>query len=412
MMAPLSQVRTLAVRLVVSLVSLLWAAAAALADPPSPTEPWTEAIARAERRLMASDYARSSPEAARRTEEYLAGLVGAAWSRSAHALRLDRPSFSASGSEVVGLPGLFNPDNLYASALLDPKGHYVIRGRRGSHAQLTLQLTDAYPLVALGTHVQLIAPDALGIAPGERFEIVLGGPKRPGLWQPLDPRARSILVRQTFSDWSQTATTLSIERTDEGAVPSTDPPPRFALAAEYLDRATSLWVDGYLAQLQQLPVNTLPPPRPSANVGLEGQYSTSGRYAIDADTVLLITVDESDALYQGIQLGDPWFVTPDYVRHPSSLNRAQARADADGKLRFVLSLEDPGVPNWLDPAGSAEGFVFLRWQGLEGSLGAVSAERVPVAQLREHLPAETPVVTPAMRREELLARQRAPSLRR
>lgn len=35
------------------------------------------------------------------------------------------------------------------------------------------------------------------------------------------------------------------------------------LAADYLDRITSLWADGYLAQLQHLPENAFPPIRPS-----------------------------------------------------------------------------------------------------------------------------------------------------
>jgi hypothetical protein len=382
----------------------------ALADPPSPTRPWIDAIERAERKLMDSEYARSSPDAARRTEEYLAGLIGAAWSRAGQALRLDTPAFSMAGPEVVGLPGLFNPDTVYSSALLDPAGCYRIGGRRGSHAQLTLQLTDAYPLVALGQHVQLIDPDALGIRPGDTFEIQLGGPKGGDHWQPLDPRARSILVRQTFSDWDETGTSLWIERLDEPAMQAPDARSRYAVAAEYLDRATALWVDEYLVRLLRLPVNVLPPPAPSESVGLAGQRSVMGRYAIDTESALLITVEASDALYQGIQVGDRWFVTPDYVRHQSSLNRGQAVADADGKLRFVVSLVDPGVPNWLDPDGSAEGFVFLRWQGLLGPPGTVLAERVPLTALRERLPAATPHVTPAMRREALRVRQRAPSL--
>ncbi len=75
------------------------------------------------------------------------------------------------------------------------------------------------------------------------------------------------------------------------------------------------------------------------------------RYRLAPDEALLVTVERSDARYQGIQLGDPWFVTPNWIDHQASLTRAQAAVDADGRMRLVISLRDPGVANWLDPGG-------------------------------------------------------------
>ena len=103
--------------------------------------------------------------------------------------------------------------------------------------------------------------------------------------------------------------------------------------------------------------------------------------------------------------------TPDCVRHQVSLNQVQARADADGKLRYVVSASDPGVPNWLDTAGNSSGFVFLRWQGLPGPFGdadAPSAELVKLTDLRAKLPTDTPIVDATARAEQLAARRHAP----
>jgi hypothetical protein len=41
----------------------------------------------------------------------------------------------------------------------------------------------------------------------------------------------------------------------------------------------------------------------------------------------------------------------------SSTNGHYAKISSDGKFRAVISLEDPGVPNWLDPAGFKQGTI-------------------------------------------------------
>jgi hypothetical protein len=166
----------------------------------------------------------------------------------------------------------------------------------------------------------------------------------------------------------------------------------------------------YLAQLQ-LPLNTLPAPSESRD-GLKGQQSVMSRFRITADQALIITVRASDAAYQGIQLGDPWFVTPDWSLHQCSLNARQAWIDPDGMMRFVVSLRDPGVPNWLDPDDNAEGYLFMRWQGLNLPLATADAPRadlVPLSKLRRHLPRGTPVIDAAERARQI-ARRRVPPL--
>jgi hypothetical protein len=384
-------------------------AAPPLPEAESPSAPLRAAIVRAEAKLFASDAAQSGPIARQATEDYLAGLVGAAWDLAEDASLLVEPTF-ASDDGVAGRPGLFNPDNLYSNALLEPGGSYVIRGRRGTHTQLTLQVLDAYPLLALGKNRLVIDVDALGIRPGEEFELHLGGEQRGEHWFALADDARALIVRRTFSDWQrETPSELRIERLDRPALPA--PASRFARAAEYLDAMTDLWTGSFLLLVETLaPVNELRAPAPTRD-GLAGQFSTLARFELAEGEALLVTVPRSRASYQGVQLGDPWLVTPDCIRHPVSLNQAQARADADGKLRYVVSASDPGVPNWLDTAGNARGFVFLRWQGLPAPLAdadAPSAELVKLSELRTKLPPDTPQVDAAARADQLAARRYAP----
>jgi hypothetical protein len=380
-----------------------------LADADSPSAPLRAAIQRSEAKLFASEYANSSPAARQATEAYLGGLISAAWDLAEAETLLAEPTF-ATDVGVAGMPGLFNPDNLYSNALLEPGGSYRISGRRGTHLQLLLQVLDGYPLLVLGQSRLVIDTDDLDIEPGEDFEIFLGGGQRPGHWFSLAPDARALIVRRTFADWEhETSSELRIERLD--AAPFSAPTSRFARAAEYLDRMTELWTGSFMLRLKLVPTNSLRAPNATRD-GLVGQFSAMTHFELAPDEALLITAPRSAAKYQGVQVGDPWLVTPDFVRHQVSLNHTQAHADSDGKIRYVLAASDPGVPNWLDTAGNRAGYVFLRWQGLASPLGdadSPSAELVKLGQLRAKLPPDTPSVDAAARAQQLAARRHAPA---
>lgn len=395
-------------------VALVAAIAGCVSAPsPRPSVELEGAIARTRARLLAED-----PAWAAETEDFFGALVESAW-RVAHAARyLDAPEFQP-GRGIVGLPGLFNPDNRYTSALLDPNGAYRISGTRGTHALLSLQFLAGYPLVELSKGLDVIDLDAEGIAAGEEFDFWLGGDPAEapdGRWRPLPENARAVLARQTFDDWTrETPSRLQIERLDpHGRLP--DGPSHAALAADYLDQATALWADGYLAGLARLPENTMPPIRASGNEagGLSGQQGVIMRYRLAPGEALLVTLRKSTARYQSIQLGNRWFATQNPVRFQSSLSLAQAHADADGMLRFVISDEDPGVHNWLATAGAARGYLMIRWQGLTQPLDPTrppSARVVSLDALDAALPEDTRRVTPAERAEQLTARRALPALK-
>ncbi|SNT17812.1 hypothetical protein SAMN06295912_1535 [Sphingomonas laterariae] len=388
----------------------------AMAAPPTdPAAPLIAALAEVSTKLHSTPYASSSDVARRNTETYLAGLLTQAWGFAEQLNMIGTPYFSR-GATVEGLPGLYNPDNLYRSALLEPGGAYRIYGRRGSHADLSFQIIDQYPIVGLGKNLMVVRPDDLWGEPGEDFEFYLGGAPRAGArWFAMPDNAVAVLSRQSFGDWHETPTSLFIERLDMPA-PHGDRRP-FAQAANALRKATALWVDGYVPEIERhTPVNSLPAPRPSATDagGLGGQMSVMARYRIQKGEALLISVRKADAAYQGIQLGDPWFVTPNTVEHQVSLTARQAHVDDDGVIRFVISLDDPGVPNWLDPAGNPEGYIFMRWQNIRTPLtdrDAPAARLIRLASLRQALPASTPVVSTIERRKQVAERKWAPQVR-
>jgi hypothetical protein len=75
----------------------------------------------------------------------------------------------------------------------------------------------------------------------------------------------------------------------------------------------------------------------------------------------------------------------------------------DGGFRAVVAHADSGTPNWLDTEGRPEGMLTHRWIG--GPPAEITAKVVALAELRDHLPAGTPAVTPDERADEIRRRQ-------
>ena len=116
-----------------------------------------------------------------------------------------------------------------------------------------------------------------------------------------------------------------------------------------------------------IPVNTMVPPRLTPG-GLATQYSSVGHFDLQPDQALVITLPVSDAPYVGFQLGSLWYISLDYINHQTSLNNTQAQADPDGKVRIVVSDQNPGVTNWVETLGHRRGFLQFRWQRVSRQL--------------------------------------------
>jgi hypothetical protein len=74
-------------------------------------------------------------------------------------------------------------------------------------------------------------------------------------------------------------------------------------------------------------------------------------------------------------------------------------------VRLVVSVEDPGVANWLDPGGTRRGVALVRWHSARTS-PVPSMTLTPFARLRDHLPSTTREVSPAERKRRLHERRR------
>lgn len=315
-----------------------------------------------------------------------------------------------------------NPDDIYLQSPIRGDLTYRVSGNRGTCKILSFTTqkklsgtVDAMPQP--GGHNEVDDVD-LGLTLGEDFAVVFSA-ERPagyaGRWAKIDPEAGGMMVRYRSYDWlTEIDPTLSIECLDP--VP---PKPRLTPEeitarieemAKFPARKTRLYYPMQNGVKARVGFNVFEPVRmPGA---LAKQVYWPACFQLEPDEALIIETEIPDkAPYWNIQLNDPLFNALEYVYRLSSTNGAMAKLSSDGKFRAVIALTDPGVPNWLDPAGYTEGGIYGRWYDCD-SEPVPAIKRVKYAELRNHLPADTPVVTSAERAEELRQRVRACQRRR
>ncbi len=315
-----------------------------------------------------------------------------------------------------------NPDDLYIQSPIRGDLTYRVSGNRGTCHILSFTTQKKLSgtvdqLPQPGGHNEVDDKD-LGLALGADFEVIFSA-ERPagyaGKWARMDPEAGGMMVRYRSYDWeTEIDPQISIECLD--LVP---PKPRLSPAdiharitemAKFPARKTKLYYGMQNGVKERVGFNVFEPViMPGA---LAKQVYWPACFQFDADEALIIETElPAKRPYWNIQLNDPTFNALEYVYRISSLNGHSARVSSDGKFRAVIALEDPGVPNWLDPAGYTEGGIYGRWFDCD-SAPVPSIARVKLAELRDHLPMDTPIVSPEERAEALRRRVRACQRRR
>jgi hypothetical protein len=316
-----------------------------------------------------------------------------------------------------------NPDDTYFLARVRGDGVYKITGERGSVYMLTF-VTGAGMMGLAATpgkgFDQYDAVD-LQLQSDGSFEVVMSS-ERPagyaGNWWRLDPRADYIMVRQRSYDWGvERDARIAIERIDHCS-----PKPRPSaeaivanireLLGGFTPRLTKMWLQFQNGIRDRGMINEFE----FANFGDMGairvQHYWQCVFEVQPGMALVMETQVPRVCrYWNVQLNDPLFNTIEYVYCQSSLNGHQARLDSDGQFRAVVALEDPGVPNWLDPGGFTQGTVMGRWYASD-SQPLPTIKAVPLAEVRKFLPADTPQVSAADREQQLRARIRGGQLRR
>lgn len=313
--------------------------------------------------------------------------------------------------------GINNPDGNYALLPLDGRGTYRITGDLGTAPVIEFQVHAPTFLGAPDYRITGATKRAdLEVAADGSVELWLGGEPRSGNWMPLTPDAESVLFRQFFGSWDdQRPARLAVERMDLPYPPTpvsrADLDARLGRLVRWFTDAGVHWHAICKATLGAGDNRFVFHPASFSDAGgHQGQSYGFGVYRLAPDEALVIEIDPPANAYWSVQLANRFWDSFDYDRRQSSLNMDQMHLDADGRFRGVVAVADPGVANWLDPAGNPWGSIMGRFLDPVATPVATCTV-VPITELGSFLPADTRWVTAEERSDTLRRRHVAHQLR-
>jgi hypothetical protein len=316
-----------------------------------------------------------------------------------------------------------NPDDIYLYAPISSDYSYKISGNRGTVKMITIgtnQMSSGFPgeRDLSAKYYNDIDDEQMEFDAKGDFELLLSTDRpagHTGNWLKVAPGAAAIMVRYRRYDWeNETDPVMSVECLNPVGLKKRLTPEEILERIDHMAwmpaRAMQLFYKMQNAVRDSVGVNVFEPTQYGG--GLTRQIYLPAVFEFEDDEALIVETElPAVRRYWNFQLNDPYYNAVEYVYRLSSTNGAMATISSDGKFRAVISLEDPGVPNWLDPAGFKQGTIYGRWYDCD-SHPVPTMKRVKFAALRDHLPSDTPVITPEQRAEELRRRVRACQRRR
>jgi hypothetical protein len=308
--------------------------------------------------------------------------------------------------------GIDNPDSIYRVIPISGSERYVIRGRvaerRMAENYFTLWDEDM-------NTVDVLSGGDLVLEPDRNFTITVDSDPASGRPNHIRsaPEAHEFYIRDVMLDWAEDEPNeLSIERLG-------DPPSTLPRSADEQAELTASFMLRFAEFTQKICNGMMRSPANqfslaySADKGgaLRKQVYIGGNFRLDDDEAVVIDVSDGGAAYFVVPTGNIWGTTLDIVNRTSSLNKAQSVSNSDGSYTYVLSRQDPGVHNWIDPCGLQQGILTLRMAEFPGGRPnddlSAKSRVVAFSTLRGTLPAETKWLSPSERAEQLAARAAA-----
>jgi len=316
----------------------------------------------------------------------------------------ERPRFSLIVSPARKILG-DNPDSIYHQAAIRGDRSYRIRGRRTGQDYISFTVHGTDPTGGYGGPVLADINDTdLVFDADDRYEIVLSATEPPvgdpAVWVPLDPDARTVIVRNYFQhvvsahNDPEVHVVLDIEPLDDlGPSPlltDAELAERIEASAAMLEAITlGLRIYGEPATVPFVSnePNSVGPPwsfraTGEAVAGAVDIFYSSGSFELGPDEALVMEGTIPPSRFTNVMLWNIHMQTLDYRTRRTALNQAQIVPEPDGSYRIVISAQDPGLPNWIDTAGHRRGTIFWRFLLPESDPETPRCRVVDVADLR------------------------------
>lgn len=326
----------------------------------------------------------------------------------------------------------FTPDiNYHVTAGLAPGATYELTGRIGGGTEAFAIATEQITGSQAVSKESLELGHDLVVNPDGTFTVYIGPEAPSGAVNFIDDDsatiqgAASLLVRDMMGDWAKGPSNISIHCVADcppffaipegGFFPSDDgtAPPKITSIDGALTTLFSAFAkiagpfntqNMGLAQIAGIaePANTMSPLATETSLFLTGLPSadvSAGNFDLDPGEALIVKVPDVEAGYSGIELMNVYGAALPFTLSQTTLNNTTAFHSADGYTYYVVSATNPGVANWLDTGGIANGEIFARFENLPDGTDPtgmpVTTQVVSVADVAQYLPDDTPTVSAA-----------------
>jgi Protein of unknown function (DUF1214) len=301
-----------------------------------------------------------------------------------------------------------NPDTNYGIAPVVSDGVYRIYGNLGKQSIAGLTLRDGGPHLGglNGRRLGEIDFDHIDHDQNGNFSLVLSRAKPVEIsaeqWFPLPENTSCIMSRRISKGPEEVDGNWEIERIDRNGRAGEESLNHKLDMVLSCARTTNDFVLSYYRKLQESGAEQGFTLMDQAEYGgLINQAYYFHVFNLAQDNMLILESDVPDSRYWSIQALDPFITSLDFVNHQTFLNDRQARPDPDGKVRLVLSSQDPGVHNWIDTQNWSEGVLLWRWNDVT-ELPRPVVKSIPVSEKLNGCGGQVSVD----RRREILASRR------
>ncbi|MEE3331612.1 MAG: DUF1214 domain-containing protein [Myxococcota bacterium] len=358
--------------------------------------------------LLSEDFPGSEQE---RAEGYrhLARTVAMALQWEVDFADPDFPSFYRHNDDVTKWGGQ-NVDNTYLRARIDGVSTYELRGDISTISDLIISTRTGDMHEGKTSVSGDFDAEELDVDEEGRFVLRVGPDVDPAKGIQTNPATEQLSIREYFTDWAtQSPGEFHVKRVSDGPLlPEPLTPEDMAIrldeAARWVEASIPMW-NNYMKQSREaLPRNELGAPRSTPGGSDDIAYG-GGSFELEDDQALVIETVPPKARNWSFQYYTyGWFESPDVANRQVSLNNAQSRVDHDGKVRIVVSKQDPGIQNWIDTEGRRTGMLSYRWIWTKDK-PTPTTKVVPFKELKQHLPSTTPAFSAEQRREQIRVRR-------
>lgn len=316
------------------------------------------------------------------------------------------PAFAKMGATSRINFQLPSPDCMYHSVILHSDYTYRITGKRGSAAVFQLAIYAGHACDLVGWKTVSVANNidqAAHLAPGGEVDIVLSRTKPAdlggALWMEMPEGPSELHSRQYYGDWLTEQPADLMIRMESQTFPAkvldaSTAPERFDRLVNLLRVHTDFYRAGVESHLKHEPGEIPELVFPGA---FEGTTYFPGHFRCRPDEAVIIEIADTGSDYWNTALFQMQFENLDWWSRSSSFNKTQAHVDPDGKVRFVASWVDPGVPNWLDCSGRVLNLIAFRFFRAPSKPANPKLRTVRLCDVHDHLGDNTPHVTPEQR---------------